>query len=203
MATTTNYGWETPDDTDLVKDGALAMRTTANSIDSTLGTALNNKLHAGLVLVKTQTIGTAVTSVTVTNAFSSTYDAYKIVITGGAASTTPYLSFALTGGSSAYAFAFQYIVYGSSSVLGDQASAAAALTYGGVGENTGLDMNLEIESPYLTKWTRLSANISNYGLAGHSKAVHKDTGSYTGFTISVSAGTITGGTIAVYGYAKD
>ena len=36
MATTTNYGWETPDDTDLVKDGALAQRTTANSIDSTL-----------------------------------------------------------------------------------------------------------------------------------------------------------------------
>jgi hypothetical protein len=27
MATTTNYGWETPDDTDLVKDGAAAIRT--------------------------------------------------------------------------------------------------------------------------------------------------------------------------------
>jgi hypothetical protein len=34
MATTTNFGWETPDDTDLVKDGALAMRTLGNSIDS-------------------------------------------------------------------------------------------------------------------------------------------------------------------------
>jgi hypothetical protein len=27
MATTTNFDWETPDDTDLVKDGAAAMRT--------------------------------------------------------------------------------------------------------------------------------------------------------------------------------
>jgi hypothetical protein len=27
MATTTNYGWTTPDDTDLVKDGAAAIRT--------------------------------------------------------------------------------------------------------------------------------------------------------------------------------
>jgi hypothetical protein len=26
MATTTNFGWETPDDTDYVKDGAAAMR---------------------------------------------------------------------------------------------------------------------------------------------------------------------------------
>jgi hypothetical protein len=35
MATTTNYGWETPDDTDLVKDGAAAMRTLGQSIDTT------------------------------------------------------------------------------------------------------------------------------------------------------------------------
>jgi hypothetical protein len=34
MATTTNFGWETPDDTDLVKDGALAMRTLGNGIDT-------------------------------------------------------------------------------------------------------------------------------------------------------------------------
>lgn len=34
MATTTNFGWETPDDTDLVKDGASAMRTLGNSIDT-------------------------------------------------------------------------------------------------------------------------------------------------------------------------
>ena len=36
MATTTNFGWETPDDTDLVKDGALAMRTLGNAIDASL-----------------------------------------------------------------------------------------------------------------------------------------------------------------------
>jgi hypothetical protein len=34
MANTTNFGWETPDDTDLVKDGAAAMRTLGNSIDT-------------------------------------------------------------------------------------------------------------------------------------------------------------------------
>lgn len=39
MATTTNYGWETPDDTDLVKDGALAMRTLGNAIDARFGNA--------------------------------------------------------------------------------------------------------------------------------------------------------------------
>jgi hypothetical protein len=34
MATTTNFSWETPDDTDLVKDGAAAIRTLGNSIDT-------------------------------------------------------------------------------------------------------------------------------------------------------------------------
>jgi hypothetical protein len=34
MATTTNFGWDTPDDTDLVKDGAAAIRTLGSSIDS-------------------------------------------------------------------------------------------------------------------------------------------------------------------------
>ena len=36
MATTTNYSWTTPDDTDLVKDGAAAIRTLGSSIDTTV-----------------------------------------------------------------------------------------------------------------------------------------------------------------------
>ena len=35
MATTTNYGWTTPDDTALVKDGASAIRSLGSSIDTT------------------------------------------------------------------------------------------------------------------------------------------------------------------------
>jgi hypothetical protein len=35
MATTTNYGWVTPDDTALVKDGAAAIRTLGSSVDTT------------------------------------------------------------------------------------------------------------------------------------------------------------------------
>jgi hypothetical protein len=42
MANTSNFGWETPDDTDLVKDGALAIRTLAGAIDTSfVGVAIN------------------------------------------------------------------------------------------------------------------------------------------------------------------
>jgi hypothetical protein len=36
MATTTNYGWSTPDDSALVKDGASAIRTLGSSVDTTV-----------------------------------------------------------------------------------------------------------------------------------------------------------------------
>lgn len=36
MPTTTNFGWTTPADTDLVKDGASAIRTLGNGIDTSL-----------------------------------------------------------------------------------------------------------------------------------------------------------------------
>lgn len=37
MATTPTYSWPTPDNTDLVKDGALAMRNLGDAIDTTVG----------------------------------------------------------------------------------------------------------------------------------------------------------------------
>jgi hypothetical protein len=46
MATTTNYSWTTPDDTDLVKDGAAAIRTLGSSADTTVQ-ALNPGTTAG------------------------------------------------------------------------------------------------------------------------------------------------------------
>ncbi len=51
MATTTNFGWETPDDTDLVKDGAAAMRTLGSSIDTSFVDLLGGT--TGQVLAKT------------------------------------------------------------------------------------------------------------------------------------------------------
>ena len=36
MATTTNFGWTTPDDTSLVKDGAAAIRTLGQAIDTSM-----------------------------------------------------------------------------------------------------------------------------------------------------------------------
>ena len=52
MATTTNYGWTTPDDTALVKDGASAIRTLGSSIDSTLKTQIDAQISDSLLTTK-------------------------------------------------------------------------------------------------------------------------------------------------------
>jgi hypothetical protein len=57
MATTTNYGWETADDTDLVKDGALAIRTLGSAIDTTTK-ALNPSTTLGDIEYRSATANT-------------------------------------------------------------------------------------------------------------------------------------------------
>jgi hypothetical protein len=50
MAVTTNFGWSTPDNTALVKDGASAIRTLGSSIDSSMGELLGGT--TGQILTK-------------------------------------------------------------------------------------------------------------------------------------------------------
>jgi hypothetical protein len=57
MATTTNYAWATPDNTDLVKDGALAIRTLGSSIDTTTK-ALNPSTTLGDIEYRSATANT-------------------------------------------------------------------------------------------------------------------------------------------------
>jgi len=54
MATTTNYGWTTPNDTDLVKDGAAAIRTLGSSIDTTTKN-LNPQTTTGAIAYRSAT----------------------------------------------------------------------------------------------------------------------------------------------------
>lgn len=57
MATTTNYGWTTPDDTSLVKDGASAIRTLGSSVDTTVKN-LNPETTLGDISYRSSTANT-------------------------------------------------------------------------------------------------------------------------------------------------
>jgi hypothetical protein len=70
MATTTNFGWTTPDDTALVKDGASAIRSLGSSVDSALGQLTLNAQTATYTAVLTDNRNKLVTmSVSTANDF--------------------------------------------------------------------------------------------------------------------------------------
>jgi len=73
MGTTSNYSWPIPEDTDLVKNGAEAIRDLGNAIDTSAA-----DFGGGLVHINTQTFS-AVSSVFVDNVFTSAYKNYRIV----------------------------------------------------------------------------------------------------------------------------
>jgi hypothetical protein len=201
MATTTpNYGWDVPTSTDYVKDGATAIETLGDDIDATLYTALGGA-YPGLRLVKKQTIGTAVSSISVTDAFSATYPNYVIFVTGGTSTADTYLNLALTGGANSYDYNLIYTTWTSATVIGDRAQNSATLAYGGSCNLTnGLDLNITVKAPFLTQYTYFQNQINTSAVGGNVICRHKSATSFTGFTIGVQTGTVTGGTIYVYGY---
>jgi hypothetical protein len=321
MATTTNFGWETPDDTDLVKDGAAAMRTLGNSIDTsfvdlkggtsgqilskasntdldytwitndigditavTAGTGLSgggtsgavtlsidtattvdlttaqtltNKTltspvlttptistidakgdllagtadntigrrsvgangtvltadsaeatgmkwatpatpASGLTLIKTQTIGSAVSSVTVSDAFSSTYDAYYVTITGGAASAA--IELYLTFGSTATGYKYGQLVsaYSNTNLADGSSSATSIKAFRAAAD--GINIEFNVLSPNLAKITAVRGSSFDNAQFNAPYGILNNTTTYTAFTMTTGSGTVTGGTIRVYGY---
>ena len=75
--TTTNYGFDIPQSTDLVKDGATAIATLGQDIDTAMNTALGTK-KAGMVLLNTTSFS-GVASQSFNSVFSATYDYYRII----------------------------------------------------------------------------------------------------------------------------
>jgi hypothetical protein len=75
--TTTNYGFDIPQSTDLVKDGATAIATLGQDIDTAMNTALGTK-KAGMVLLNTTSFS-GVASISIPqDTFTSTYRNYHI-----------------------------------------------------------------------------------------------------------------------------
>ena len=164
----------------------------------------NNFASGGLQLVKTQTIGTTVASVAVTGAFSSTFDAYKIVITGGVGSTDIDLAFQLGSTTTGYYNSLGYVSYANTQSFVGSANQANWL-YCGSADTGNITSNFDVIGPNLAKKTVMNGQfirMTTGGIAGASNSFVNNTTQYTGFTIICSTGTLTGGTIRIYGYVN-
>jgi hypothetical protein len=199
MATTTpNYGWDVPTSTDYVKDGAVAIETLGDDIDATLWTALGGD-YPGLRLVKKQTIGSAVSSVTVTGAFSATYNAYKIIVTGGSCGSQASVTMQLGSTTTGYYEARPNCTF-AGVVSANATNNGASFNIGQV-YSTGALVNDEVMNPFLATATQHATSLFSGGTSrmDQSFGYLNNSTSYTAFTLGFSEA-VTGGTIYVYGY---
>ena len=174
---------------------------TASSLNANLSFASTN---GGLVLVKTQTIGSAVAAVTVTGAFSSDYDNYLVLVSGGVASTSQLLYLTLGSTATGYYFTFDKLTWAGVSTRSGFANQTRFDLSGGASAN-GLISSVLLLGPNLAKRTAVFSQqtVMDTGDAVYtSGGFLNDATQYTAFTYTLGGGTMTGGTIAVYGYAK-
>jgi len=164
--------------------------------------AVPTGINSALVLIKSQTIGTTVSSVEVTGAFSSTYDNYRIVISGGAASADVNLNMTLGSTATGYYRSQNYFTFAGVASTGSQVNGTSWLAVGLATTNSMAGV-FDLFNPNLAKTTWWFGGVlyaSTTGLYGVGGGFLNDSTQYTAFTITTSSGTITGGTIKVYGY---
>jgi len=203
MPTTTNFGWTYPSSSGYVKNGASDMQTIAQGVDTTLFTALGGN-YPGLRLIKKQTIGTTVSTVSVTSVFSATYENYLILISGGVASAATVISTTMTGTATGYYGNYISGTYGGTTVTNASDNNAARWLYTGYGSTDSLNAEFSLVSPFATKQTFIRGSYVSAvgGGSGPYLGFLNNTTSYTGFTITPNTGgvTFTGGNVYVYGY---
>jgi hypothetical protein len=154
----------------------------------------------GLTLIKTQTIGSAVSSVAVTGAFSTDYDNYVVEVSASLSSTTGYLLMTIGGSAgSTYSWGASTTTFAANSA--DAQNNTTSWKIGQLG-TTSLGAQVSLQSPFLAKYTTIQfgGTSDNAGIWG--VGIDKNAASSTAFTLTPAAGTITGGTIKVFGYSN-
>jgi hypothetical protein len=185
-------------------EGQLAYLEDSNIVqyyDGSGWATVGPSADSGLTLISATTIGTTVSSVTVSGAFSATYDSYKIVVSGGAGSTSMDLLMQLGASTTGYYFGQSGREYAGAANDGQGANSANWRV--GNGQTTGLAANLDVVNPFLADETYFASAFGSFTTLGSGFVIggfHNSAVSYADFTLLTSSGTLTGGTIRVYGY---
>jgi hypothetical protein len=164
-----------------------------------------NMNSVGLWLVKTQTVPAGALSAVVTGAFSSDYNNYFVTWTGGTGSVGGAqlrIAFNVDTANNYYSNIITQTA-GLAAVNGQAFGALVGFTVVGYVDTGDTSCSLTINNPN----TALNTNFyGSFNCLGGSSQVGTvggwsiGTGANTGFTLYPSSGTISGGTIRVYGF---
>lgn len=159
----------------------------------------------GLELIKTQTVGNAVASVTVSDVFSATYDRYLITAAGGAQSAGgAAANLTLGATTTGYYWATNYATYTGASGVFNGANTTSWGECCFVTAN-GFSCSIVLTNPFASANTIMNSQnggavTSSFNISTNVNGYLANTTSYTAFTFTLNSGTVTGGTIRVYGF---
>lgn len=158
----------------------------------------------GLVYVTHTTVGTGVSSIVVSNCFSSTMENYRVVWVGGYGSNNgTALRCTVSGATgSNYNYGGYYAEY-STGILGGSGSAGQTSWVIGEVSTVALSVIIEFYRPQVSSaYTQIVAQVTGHQYGRTMHGHDTSASSSTGFTIVPGAGTLTGGTVTVFGYKK-
>jgi len=159
--------------------------------------------NSGLVYITQATIGSGVSSVNITNCFSSTFDNYRITIRANSASgSAPILMNYGTGTAVAtnyksYLYAL-FTSWTSGGAVSLTSTGGAFLTYGHPTNDTGIT---DVFGPNLAVNTTSFGSYATDNNGGTTAGIQTDNTQFTSLHI-VTTATITGGLVTVFGYRK-
>jgi hypothetical protein len=222
MATTTNFGWTTPDNTDLVKNGALAIRTLGSAIDTSLvslkggttsqvlskgsGTDLDftwTTPGSGQTLLSTTTLSGASTTITVAGG----YNDLKVIVYGSTCASNGYLIFKPNNSSS---LAYYYTAYqNGASNAGPEYKNGSTWDLNQGYTLLANDAN-NVNEIYITNYASTSTlkparshgmhiGASSQNVSYFATGAIKTSSAITSLVFNNSGGNFTGGTVLVYG----
>jgi hypothetical protein len=200
MATVTPiYNWPVPTSTDYVKDGATAIESLGDAIDSTLNTINGASAKVGLHLLNTTSFSGAATSI-VDSIFNSTYENYKIEF-NVTSSANGLVQIRLRDGSgdstgTNYKYSAQQIVGGSWANL-DNSTAGTAFTcsFNAIQRASG---TINLYGPNIALPTSYNATASYEQYGTYAGGTQNTNTQWTGVKIFCTSGNITGN-IRIYG----
>jgi hypothetical protein len=200
MATTPTYSWPIPDDTDLVKDGAEAIRDLGNAIDTTV----DGLPGAGLVHINTTSVS-AVSAISLDNVFTTTYKFYRVTYAlTGSTGTNINIRFRASGVDlSAASYARQRISASSTTVSGARVTGGTSGLIGNVAASKCGGI-IEFFDPFATAdkvYRSVMADRNNGGEFEDVVGVYAPSPSVTadGVSIIAASGNLTG-FVSVYGF---
>lgn len=159
--------------------------------------------NSGLVYITQQTIGSGVSSVSVTGCFSSSFDSYRVLYQGGGASALAELLLKFNNSTGAtYSHGGVYVGYGSITVFGETANNVTTGIRVGNSNPSGSSCSFDIFNPFTATQTQVVSNHADATYWSTRGGRDSNAASQTGFSLQPSSGTLTGGTIFVMGYRK-